>query len=128
MESFYWSGKHTETFNKKCWMFIRQLTGPFLALVPLNLKYPPKNDFTDYKMAFTLLYSERHNKYLALTHWSTISYWNILKSKVHNCSSQLSFRSPYNQLSEQSVLQLSLYHTKCLINGKLGGWVCQFRG
>ena len=41
--------------------------------------------------------------------------------------SQLSFYSPYNQPSEESILELSLYYTKCLINGKLGGWVSKFR-
>ena len=55
-------------------------------------------------------------------------YWNILESSVYNCLSQLSFHSLYNQLSEQSILQLSLNQTKCLINGKLGVWVSKFRG
>ena len=54
-------------------------------------------------------------------------YWNILESSVYNCLSQLSFHSLYNQLSEQSILQLSLNQTICLINGKLGGWVSKFR-
>ena len=72
-------------------------------------------------MALTLLYSERHNKTLVLIQWSTIICCNILKSRVHNCLSQLSFHSPYNQLPEQSILQLSLYYAKCLTNDKLGG-------
>ena len=41
-------------------------------------------------MALTLLYSEKHNKYLTLIQWSTIIYWNILKLRViayHNCYS-----------------------------------------
>ena len=55
-------------------------------------------------------------------------YWNILESSVYNCLSQLSFHSLHKQLSEQSILQLSLNQTKCLINGKLGVWVSKFRG
>ena len=59
-------------------------------------------------MAFVLLYAEGHNQYLVLKQWSTIIYWNILKSSVYNCCHST---VPYNQLSEQSILQLSPYYT-----------------
>ena len=37
----------------------------------------------------------------------------------NNCHSTV----PCNQLSEQSILQLSLYYAICLANGWMGGWV-----
>ena len=78
-------------------------------------KYLPKNDLADYRMPLTLLCSEGYHKYLALKYL----VFNILKSIVHNWLSQL---------SEQSILQLSLYYTKCLIDGNLSRWVSKFRG
>ena len=68
-------------------------------------------------MPFFLLYAEGYNKYLALKQWSTIIYWNILKSSEYNCCHSA---VPYNQLSEQSILQLSLYHTMA---SWVDGWV-----
>ena len=55
-------------------------------------------------MAFILLYAEGYNKYLALKQWSTFIYRNILKSSCHS-------NVPYNQPSEQSILQLFLHYT-----------------
>ena len=34
-------------------------------------------------MTLTLLFLEEDNKYLALIQWSTIIYWDVLKSRVH---------------------------------------------
>ena len=48
-------------------------------------------------MALNLLYSEGHDKYLMVIQWSAIIYWNVLKSRVHNCLSLLSLHGPYNQ-------------------------------
>ena len=45
-------------------------------------------------MALSLLHSEEHNKYLTIVQWPAIVYWNLLKSSVHNCLSQLSLGSP----------------------------------
>ena len=42
------------------------------------------------------------------------------------CLSHLSFHSLYNELSEQSMLQLSLNQNKFLIKGKLGRWMSKF--
>ena len=58
-------------------------------------------------MALTLLYSEGYMLHVLKS--SVISCHIIA---CHNCHSV-----PYNQLSEQSIPQLTLYYTKCLING-----------
>ena len=68
---------------------------------PYKFKISAKNDLTEKNIALTLLYSEGYNKYIALIQCSTIICWNILKSSVHYCLSQLTFRSTYNQLSKQ---------------------------
>ena len=68
-------------------------------------------------MAFALLYAEGYNNYLALKQRSKIIYWNISETSVHKCCHST---VPYNQLSEQSIIQLSLCYTTCLLNGWLG--------
>ena len=84
---------HRKILTKKCWQFIIRVTGTFLPWVLLNVKYMLRNDPHRQKIVLTLLYSEGCNKYLALIQWSTTVYWNILKSSVHNCLSQLWFHS-----------------------------------
>ena len=124
-----------DKFNNICYCFL--LSGAAIESHPgnqLNKKYFATNQlhciFKGFSWVLHLLYYIQKGTISIESSFGDhqFIYWNILESSVYNCLSQLSFHSLYNQLSEQSILQLSLNQTKYVLNVKLGAWVSKCRG
>ena len=71
---------------------------------------------TDFKMALTFLYSGGCNHYFALIQFSTIFYWDVLKSSVNYCLSQIAFQSYYFSFNQLYISSCTARFLACTSN------------